>query len=305
MEEKEIFDVLIIGAGPAGLTAGIYAHRYALKSAVIGQLIGGLASEATEIHNWPGTIAVKGYDLAQKFRESAEAVGVKILQDKVEDITREGNLFFLKTSYSGTLQARSVIFAAGTERRKLNVPGEKEFYGKGVCYCATCDGPLYKNKIIAVVGGGNSGVSAAIYLADLAEKVYLLSDVKELTAEGVLCQRALENKKIEIIKGASVKELRGQLRLEEMVLSDGSVRKIDGIFIEIGLIPPQEIIHKAGLAVDDKGYVMIKNDCSTNIEGMFAAGDVTNGSNGLRQIVTAAAAGAIAANSAQYYLKNK
>jgi len=307
--ENKILDTIIIGAGPAGLTASIYASRYALDHLVIGHLPGGMASEATEIHNWPGDKAINGYDLAQRMVEHAKGLGAEIVGDIVVDIKKEGDIFKVLTQNQKEFQSKTVILALGTERRKLNIPGEKEFLGKGVCYCATCDGPLYKNKTIAIVGGGNAGVGAAIYLSNLASKIYLITNEKELRAENKLHELVNNNQKIEIILGNGIKELKGEQKLKELVLEqehNGQTSfAIDGIFVEIGGVPPKELLEKIGIQTDERGYIKIGQDCSTNIEGLFAAGDITNGSNGFRQIITAAASGAVAQNSVYNYLKRK
>lgn len=306
--ENKILDTIIIGAGPAGLTASIYASRYALDHLVIGQLPGGMASEATEIHNWPGDKAINGFDLAQRMVEHAKDLGAEIIGDIVIDIKKEGDVFKVLTQNKKEFQSKTVILALGTERRKLNIPGEKEFFGKGVCYCATCDGPLYRNKTIAVVGGGNAGVGAALYLANLVSKLYLITNETELRAENKLHELVNKNPKIEVILGNGIKELKGEQKLKELILEqehNGQTSfAIDGIFVEIGGVPPKELLEKIGVQTDERGYIKIGQDCSTNIEGLFAAGDITNGNNGFRQIITAASSGAIAQNSVYSYLKN-
>lgn len=307
--ENKIYETIIVGAGPAGLTASIYASRYMVDHLVIGHLPGGMASEATEIHNWPGDKAINGYDLAQRMIEHAKGLGAEIIGDTVVDIKKEQEIFKVITQGQKEFQAKTVILALGTERRKLNIPGEKEFFGKGVCYCATCDGPLYRNKTIAIVGGGNAGVGAAIYLSNLVNKLYLITNEKELRAETKLHELIYNNPKIEVILENGIKELKGDQKLSSMVLDkehNGQAEiAIEGIFVEIGGIPPKELLEKINIETDQKGYIKINPDCSTNIEGLFAAGDITNGNNGFRQIVTAAASGAIAQNSVYNYLRKK
>lgn len=308
--ENKIYETIIVGAGPAGLTASIYASRYMVDHLVIGHLPGGMASEATEIHNWPGDKAINGYDLAQRMIEHAKGLGAEIIGDTVVDIKKEQELFKVITQAQKEFQAKTVILALGTERRKLNIPGEKEFLGHGVCYCATCDGPLYRNKTIAVVGGGNAGVGAALYLVNLVNKLYLITNEAELRAEDKLIRLVHDHSsRIEIILNNGIKELKGDHRLNKMILKqehNGQTEfAIEGIFVEIGGIPPKELLEKINIETDQKGYIKINPDCSTNIEGLFAAGDITNGNNGFRQIITAAASGAIAQNSVYNYLRKK
>ncbi len=299
-----IYDLIIIGAGPAGMTASIYASRYNVSHIMIGNLIGGMASEATKIHNWPGIKEISGFDLSQKMAEHTKELGGEIITDKVIDIKKEDNIFSLKTESDKEFQAKTIILATGTTRRKLNVNGEKEFTGKGVCYCATCDGPLYRNKNIAVVGGGNSGVSAAIYLAEMCPKVYLLEREKELVAESIMQEELKKFDNIEVILETDIKELTGDTKLQKAILTNGTEIDINGIFIEIGGIPTDTLIKKLGVEVNDYGYILTKPDQSTNILGVWAAGDITMNSNSFMQIITACSEGAIAESSVKAYLRD-
>ncbi len=308
--ETEILDLIILGTGPAGLTASIYASRYGLKHIILGQVPGGMASEAPEIHNWPGEIAISGYNLAQKMVKHVEHLGGVIAQDKAIGVEKKDGYFSVLTQSQTEYRAKTVILAMGTERKKLNIPGEKELFGHGVCYCATCDGPLYKNKTIAVVGGGNAGVGAALYLVNLVSKLYLITNENELRAEDRLQQLIRDHaSKIEVILGHCIKELRGEGKLRELILDreyNGQTNfAIDGIFIEIGSAPPKELIEKIGVKTDAEGYIQIGPDGAASIEGIFAAGDIANGENNFKQIITASASGAIAAHSAQNFLKGR
>ncbi|HNZ83894.1 MAG TPA: FAD-dependent oxidoreductase [Candidatus Pacearchaeota archaeon] len=302
MEEK-IHDLLIIGAGPAGMTASIYASRYGIDHLIIGNAVGGMASEATIIENWPGENKISGFELSKKIQESVRNSGGEIVIDTVNGIEKNGDFYKITTDLNDIFLARNILFASGTVRRKLGIPGEKEFLGKGVCYCVTCDGPLYKGKTVAVVGGGNAAVSAAIYLANICPKIYLIVMAPELQCSNDLKKQIESISQIEIFYNNSIKELKGGNNLESIVLKDGKNLDVKGIFIEIGGVPAKDLAEKLGVALDKNGHIDIKKDQSTNIPGIWAAGDISNGSNGLRQIVTSAAEGAIAANSIYSYLK--
>lgn len=308
MSEEKIFDVLIIGAGPAGLTASIYASRYGLKNAVIGQMPGGQASEAHILQNWPGNKEINGLQLMQQTIEQAQALGCELAYDSATSIKKEGDLFLAETSFSGTYKGKSVIIATGTQRKKLSIPGEEEFVGKGVAYCATCDGPLYKGKTVAVVGGGNSAVGAAIYLSTVANKVYLLARKECLRAEAKTIEEAKKHTNLEIHCGIEVQEVKGKDKVEKILLSapvNGSQElALDGVFIEIGSLPVKDLMNQLGVETNEAGFILTKEDKATNVAGVFAAGDCTNGHNMLKQIITASADGAVAANAAFKFVRN-
>jgi len=301
--ENKIYDLIIIGAGPAGMTASIYASRYGINHLIIGNIIGGMASEATVIENWPGENKISGFELSKKIQESVRNSGEEIMVDTVNGIEKTGDFYKIKTDLNGEFSAKNILFASGTVRRKLGIPRENEFAGKGVCYCVTCDGPLYKGKTVAVAGGGNSAVSAAIYLGNICPKVYLIVMAPELQCSNDLKKQIQLMSNIEILYKNSIKELKGEASLKSIVLKDNKVLDISGLFIEIGGTPAKDLAEKLGVALDKNGHIDIKKNQSTSIPGIWAAGDISNGSNGLRQIVTSAAEGAIAANSIYSYLK--
>ncbi len=308
MQEK--YSLIIVGAGPAGLTASIYASRYNIPHLLIGSLIGGLATEAYKIENFPTEKEISGLELTQKMKEKAESLGAKIIVDQVVDITRkEKDVFEVKTRSANSFLTETIILCLGTIKRKLNLPQEEKFLGKGISYCATCDGPFFKEKVVAVVGGSDSAAVTALYLSEIAEKVYIIYRREELRAQEAIKEKVIKNEKIEIIYNNNVKELRGDTQLKEIILENKYKNsfslKIDGLFVEIGGVPPQTIIESLNLETDGQGYIKIKEDGSTSIKGIWAAGDVTTGSNGFRQIITACAEGAIAADSVHRYLINK
>lgn len=303
-----MYDLVIIGAGPAGLSASVYASRYGIKNVIIGGITGGLVTETHEIGNWLGTPKISGFDFAGKAEEHAKSYGVEIIQFLVKKIEKEKEEFVLTLQNEQKVKARSVLLATGTKHRHLNVKGEKEMAGKGVSYCATCDGFFYRNKIVAVVGGNDSAAVAAVHLASIAEKVYIIYRGKELRAESFWVDLIKKNKKIEIIYNVEVKEIKEESKLTEIKLNnkhkDNNILKIDGLFIEIGSDPNLNIEHDLNIAVDEDGYIKVGQDGSSSEKGIWAAGDITTNSNKFKQIITAAAEGAIAVNSIQKYLKS-
>lgn len=296
----EIYDLIIIGAGPAGLTASIYASRYKIKHLVIGKEIGGQANEAHEIENWPGTPLISGFELLQKMRSHAEKLGAQVLTDSVSSIDKKENVFKIAT-HTAQYQAKNIILALGMKYRKLQIPGEAEFKGKGVSYCPTCDAAFFKDKVVSVIGGANAAASAALLLAEHASKIYLIYRGDKLKADPIFEDKILANEKIEFVFDANVKEIRGAKTVEKIILDkklNGSNElAVQGIFIEIGSEPEIEIVRQLDVAVDEQGFIVVNSDQSTNIAGVYAAGDITTGSDKMRQIITAAAEGAIAAGS--------
>lgn len=298
-----MYQLLIIGAGPAGLTASIYASRQRIKHAVIGREIGGLALGAHLIENWPGVKSASGQALMDSFKDHAASLGAEIINDQASEISQDGDNFTVKTVGGKTLSAQSLILALGTSHRQLGIPGEKEFLGKGVSYCVTCDGPLFKNKIVAVVGGSDCAAITAVFLADICQKVYVIYRNGQMRCEPIWLERLQSNAKMEIIYNVEVKEIKGGEKVESAVLSNGQEIKLDGLFIEIGVEPNINLLSGLDVALDEENYIKIDKGGATNIPGVYAAGDVTTGSNKLRQVLTSAAEGAIATVSVAEYLK--
>ncbi|MBW2988112.1 thioredoxin reductase [Candidatus Woesearchaeota archaeon] len=301
---QEIFDVAIIGAGPAGVTAGIYALRYNLKTIVISPNIGGWISKTPVIENWPGVLKISGVELAQRFQEHLRSLQPELVEEKALEIKNEGNIFTIKTEGSSEFKARAIILATGSEKRKLNVPGEQEFLGRGVSYCATCDGPLFRGKRVAVVGGGDSAAVSALMLSEYAEKVYIIVRESEMIAKPARVDQITAKANIEVIYNTTIKEMFGDKMLQGVRLSDGKELEVEGVFVEIGMIPNNKLAKQLGLELDTRGLIVVREDQSTSIEGVFAAGDVSTGSNRFAQIISAAAEGAIAANSVYKSLKS-
>jgi thioredoxin reductase (NADPH) len=297
---NNIFDLIIIGAGPAGLAASIYASRYKVGHLVIGKEPGGQAVEAHKIENWPGTESISGFELTQKMRSHAEKLGANVIMDSVSNISR-GEDSFEVTAHMAQYKTKNIILALGMEYKKLQIPGEEEFKGKGVSYCPTCDAAFFQDKIVAVAGGGNSAASAAGLLAEYASKVFIIYRGEKLRIDPSYLENFAKNEKIEIIYSTNIKEIKGGNAVEKIVLdkeyAGKSELEVQGVFIEIGSEPGVELAKQLDLDMDEQGFIQVNVDQSTNVTGIYAAGDATTGSNKMRQILTAAAEGAVAAAS--------
>ncbi len=311
--KKKRYDVIIVGAGPAGLSAALYSARFSLKTLIIAEVVGGTLTDAGIIDDYLGLPNIKGPDLARKFEEHVRSYSVDMLLDKVVDITKEGEVFKIKCVSGSEYEGRAVILAVGSVRRKLNVPGEKEFVGRGVSYCAVCDAPLYRGKIVAVVGGGNSALQSALLIASYASKVYLIHRRDSFRAFPIYVKLVQENPKIDVVLNSVVTEIGGAktvewVKVKNVKTGEENKLEVSGVFVEIGSEPPKDLFIRIGLEVDEKGYVVVKPGQTTNIPGLFAAGDCTGGrfKKKFDQIITAAAEGAIAALSAyEYLMKDK
>lgn len=300
------FDTIILGGGPAGLSAAIYASRGAVSTAIIDvSMMGGQPSNYLELENYPGFPIVGGFDLMEKFEEHADKFGVqKFPMQEIEKIDLTSNPKTILTK-EGEFRAKTVIIATGAQPMKLNVPGEVEFVGRGVSYCAVCDGAFYKNKVVAVVGGGNAAVEEAMYLTKFADKVYVIHRRNELRADKIVQERAFKNDKIEFIWDSVVKEIQGDnlvhtAVLENVKTGERSNLAVNGVFPYIGMTPNVE--HITGqLEQDANGFILTDETMKTSVEGVFAVGDVRK--TPLRQVITAAADGAVGAVYAVKYLE--
>lgn len=304
-----MYDLIILGAGPAGLSAAIYASRYKINHLVIGNVFDGSLAKAHKIENWPGEKSISGSDLIMKFYEQTKNLGAEILQEEVVEISRDNETFIIKTSLNKTYQSKAILIALGTKHRKLNISGEEEFLGRGVSYCAVCDGAFFKNKIVAVVGGSNSAAMAAEMLSEYTEKTYVIYRKEPMRCEPVILERLEKNPKIEIIYNTNVTKVAGDKKVELIEIdnkyNDSDKIKLDGLFIEVGAVPFVNLVKKLGVETGKGNCIIIDQSGATNIDGVYAAGDITDGSNELRQIVTAVSEGAIAATSIYGYLKRK
>lgn len=300
------FDTVILGGGPAGLSAGIYASRGAVSTALIDiSMAGGQPSNYLELENYPGFPIVGGYELMEKFEEHADKFGVqKFLMQEIEKIDLVSNPKIIVTK-EFEFKAKSVIIATGAQPMKLGVPGEKEFVGRGVSYCAVCDGAFYKGKTVAVVGGGNAAVEEAMYLTKFADKVYVIHRRDELRADKIVQERAFKNEKLEFIWDTVVKEIKGDdlvhtLVLENVKTNEHSNLAVNGIFPYIGITPNVENI-SGQVAQDAGGFILTDETMKTSLEGVYAIGDVRK--TPLRQVITAAADGAVGAVYAVKYIE--
>lgn len=303
-ENNMTYDVIIIGGGPAGISAAIYTSRRMLKTLVITKEIGGQVVKTPDIENYPGFDLISGPELAQKFIKQAQKFGSELIYDEVTNLEEKDGKFIVsgqREKYTG----ESLILAFGKVPRKLDVPGEKEFKGRGVSYCATCDANFYKNKTAVVNGGGNSAFDAALLLSKIADKVYLIHRREEFTAEDVLINKVKNQKNVELITGATITQISGDQTVKAVFYKKGGEEKsieTDGIFIEIGYIVENGLI-KDFVEMDEKNQIKVSKDHSTSRDGVFAAGDLTT--SYYKQIVIAAGEGAIAALSAAKYLDEK
>lgn len=300
-------DVLIIGSGMAGLSAAVYAARYNLKTLVIGHEFGGATSTAWTVENYPGYVAIDGYDLMMKVKEQAEKMGAEIITDKVLTLDKSGNLFTAKTEEGREITTKTIMLGCGAARKLLNLPREEEFAkGKGVHYCTTCDGPLYKEKVVAVVGAGDSAVKGINLAIQYAQKIHWLIRGDQIKAEPFNYEKIKKyfGDKIEIHYKTEIKELKGDKRLESLLLNTGKELNVDGLFVEIGSQPEVELAHHVGVELDELGFIKVDNMMATNVPGIFAAGDVTNFFGHFKQDITAAAMGSVAATSAFKHIQH-
>ena len=300
-----MYDVIIIGAGPAGLTAALYASRSRLKTLVMESSSSvSQAATASHIENYPGFESISGFELVSKFKKQAEKFGTEFKQEEVNFIKPGANKAWTVNTSSGSEEALSVIVASGARPKKLGIPGEDELRGKGVSYCATCDGAFFKNKNIVVVGGGNTAIEEAVFLTSFGKKVTVIHRREALRATKIIQERAFANKKIEFAWNSNAKEILGKNKVEAVKIENVKDKKIseiscDGVFMLIGYIPNTNFL-KNTLNIDEYGYVISDDNMKTSKDGIFAAGDARK--KLLRQVITASGEGATAATSARMYV---
>ena len=293
-----MYQLIIVGAGPAGLTAGLYAQRFKLDFIIISQNIGGTALEAHVVDNYPGFKSISGPDLMKEFASQIDPK--KIIQADIKQINKKSGGFAVATYQNKNFQGQAVILAMGKRIRKLGIANESNYIGKGVSYCTACDAPFAQDKIAAVVGGGDSALSAAVKLADIAKKVYLIHRRDEFRGAPAWVEKVKKNKKIVICYSAQVTEVKGNDFLDEIILNTGQAIATNWLFIEIGGRPALDLCQDLNLKTEEDHLVVDKHQ-ATNVAGVFAAGDITN--NIFKQIVTACGQGAEAANAVYSYLK--
>ena len=301
-----MYDVIVIGTGPAGLAAAIYGTRAKLNMLVLEQnfMSGGQVVNTYEVDNYPGLPGVSGMDLSLKFREHAEKLGMEFLRAKVNKIAVGENGIKTVEAENQTYETKTVILAPGAHHRLLNVPGEESLSGMGVSYCATCDGAFYKGSDVAVIGGGDVAVEDAIFLARGCRKVYVVHRRNELRAAKSLQEKLFSLPNVEMVWNSAVESIEGEEQVEAVrlkQLKDGSSRtlQVDGVFVAVGITPDSDLL-KGIAEMDENGYIAADETCETSVPGIYAAGDVRK--KPLRQIITAAADGANAITSAERYL---
>ncbi|MCK9225270.1 MAG: thioredoxin-disulfide reductase [Candidatus Muirbacterium halophilum] len=303
-----MYDVVIIGGGPAGLTSGIYCSRALLDTCIYEKgALGGQIITTAHIENYPGVDGMDGFSLMIEFKKQAEKFGANIKSGKINSIrlAEDGKTKILSVSDGTEILTKSVIISTGARPNSLNVPGEAKFTGKGVSYCATCDGAFFRDKEIAVIGGGNAAIEEAIFLTRFASKVYIIHRRQGFRAAGIVLERAKKNPKIEFILDTVVEEFNGSeflesIKIKNVITNKESVLNVEGAFLYVGFMPNTEGL-KESIKVDEKGFIITQNNLETNIPGVFVAGDVRQ--KRLRQVVTAAGDGAEAAILCEMYVE--
>jgi thioredoxin reductase (NADPH) len=304
---QKIYDVIIIGAGPAGLTAGIYTSRFGLKTLVLeGRLLGGRAQEATKVENFPGfPNGITGSELVQKIIEQTKNFGTELKMAEVVKLDTTKGIKTASTKKNGLYQARTIIIATGTQRKKLLVPGETEFLGQGVSYCSVCDGNFFKNLNVTVVGSNDEAANEAFFLTNVARNVTMISS-KEKVEMSETWRKRLEKENFKLLLNTKVVEIVGEnfvkaIRVVNLKTNEEQKIETDGVFISLGRIPMTEIMKNAGIEIDQRGCIKADRQQRTSVQGVFAAGDCTCGG---MQIITAAGEGAAAAIRASLYVRN-
>lgn len=299
------YGLIIIGGGPAGLSGGMYAARLNLKILVLAVLPGGLLTTIHDIENWPGEKSINGIDLANKMMEHAKISGAEIKFEEAVFVEKAKNeadeaIFKVKTAAGVMYESYSLLFATGGKHRLLGVPGEKEYSGKGVSYCALCDANFYKDKIVIVVGGGDAAAKDALVLAEKCAKVYMLAR-SVLRAEPANIKLLEQNPKIEIMYKDEVAEIAGTTKVEKIKLKSGKFLAVDGVFVAIGLDPMNTLAKDLGVSLNEKGEIIVDREAKTNLAGVYAAGDCTDIE--IKQAIIGSAQAVMAAFSAFKYIK--
>lgn len=302
-----MYDIGIIGGGVAGLSAGMYAGRMKLSTIILTELRGGTITTTNEIRNWPGISNIDGVGFAKKLEDHAKEYDVEIKDTSVTEVKKKGDGFEIITP-SASYEAKTIIIATGTDYKKLGVPGEKEYANKGVHYCALCDGYFYKDKTIAVIGGSDSAAKEALLLTQWAKKVYIIYRREKIRAEPINLEKVEKNEKIEVITNTNITEIKGDENAVNKVILDNPYKgsnelAVDAVFVEIGRIPKSEIAEKLGVELNEKKEIKTDKGAKTNIEGIYAAGDVTDAE--FKQAIISSAEGVLAVFSAYEYLEKK
>lgn len=295
-------DIIIVGSGPAGMSAAVYGKRAGLSVLVIEKVYYGTGqvAESSHVDNYLGIPGINGYELGEKFRSHAEGLGVEFKDGEVIRFEKADDRWYVHLKNGETLESKTVVYAAGAAHRHLGVPGEEELSGKGVSYCATCDGAFFKGKDVAVVGGGNTAMDDAIYLSDICNKVYLVHRRDGFRGDATTLTKLKETENIELVVPAKVQEVKGEQVVTALQLEDGRSLEVSGVFVAVGMQPATSMLQGIVL-MDDNGYIIADETGRTSAAGFFAAGDVRT--KELRQIITAVSDGANAATSAERYIR--
>ena len=297
---EKTYDLIVLGGGPTAIGCAIYAARFAMDVLVIGKIFGGLIATTHLVENYPGITSTSGQGLMDMFKEHMNSLSIPYITDEIRSIEKADDHFILH-SFFQKFKALSVVVATGSERKKLGIPGEDDFAGRGVSYCATCDGPFYKDKTVCVVGGSDSAAKEALFLSQNVKKVYIIYRGEEIRAEPINKKRVEENHKIEIIYNTNIVEIRGDSTVKSVIFDNGTEFEVDGIFIEVGSIPNSDLAKHIGVKTNKKDEIIINRKSETSIPGIFAAGDVADAP--FKQAITGVAEGVIAAYSAFDYVK--
>jgi len=300
LDPEKIYDLIVLGGGPTAIGCAIYAARFAMDVLVIGKIFGGLIATTHLVENYPGITSTSGQGLMDMFKEHMNSLSIPYITDEIRSIEKADDHFILH-SFFQKFKAKSVVIATGSERKKLGIPGEEDFAGRGVSYCATCDGPFYKDKTVCVVGGSDSAAKEALFLSQNVKKVYIIYRGEEIRAEPINKKRVEENHKIEIIYRTNIVEIKGDNTVKSVIFDNDKEFEIDGVFIEVGSIPNSDLAKHIGVETNEKDEIIINRKSETNIPGIFAAGDVADAP--FKQAITGVAEGVVAAYSAFDYIK--
>lgn len=270
-----MYDFISIGAGCAGFGAAVYTTRFGMKTLVLGELMGGVITTTHVVENYPGFTSLTGLELGKKLQEHAEVVGAEVLQKKVTKLEKTDK-GFLVSAGDEQWEGRAVLVATGTTYKKLGIPGEEELANKGVSYCATCDGPFFKDKVVAIIGGSDSAVKESLFLAEHASKVYIIYRGEKVRPEPINLKRMEANPKIEVINNTNLTEIVGKDKVEKVKLDTGGELELAGVFIAIGHLARNELVKDLGVNLNDKGEIIIDRDSRTNVPRLYAAGDITD-----------------------------
>ena len=299
-----IYDLIVIGAGPAGITAGIYAARKKMNILVLSKDIGGQTAWSGDIENYTGYQFITGPELTKRLKDHIDAYKIKVNEEEeILSLAKDREIILIKTD-KAQYEAKAVIIASGKMPKELGIKGEQEFKGKGIAYCATCDGPLFANKQVAVIGGGNSALDAAIGLEKIASKIYIINIGEALTADAIMQEAVKKSDKITVLNKSRIVEVKGEKFVKAIEIERNNVKEeiaVEGVFVEIGLVPNSDFVEVVDK--NSSNEIIINCACETSTPGIFAAGDVTNVPE--KQIIVAAGEGAKAALSAFRYLINK